>query len=85
MEIIIQDKRCSKCQQAKPLEEFRNQRSGKYGKKNYCIVCDDENARRLYEKNRIKRIAQVTSWNREHKDKLPIYQKNFRERKKSLL
>ncbi len=78
-----QTKICSKCKQEKNLEEFRNQKKGKFGKKNYCRICDDENARALYLKNQLFRTLQVEQWNRENPDKVKQYQKNWVEKSKA--
>lgn len=83
MEIIYQTKTCSKCNLDKPLGEFRNQRLGKYGKKNYCIICDDLNAKEVYQRNKEKRKGQIAAWNKEHPDKTAGYQKNWRDKQKT--
>jgi len=77
-----QTKTCSKCKQEKNLNEFRNQQKGKYGKKNYCRICDDENGRALYQKNQLFRTLQVEEWNRKNPDKVKQYQKNWTEKSK---
>ena len=73
-----QTKICSKCKQEKELKEFRNQFKGKYHKKNYCIICDNENAKELYLKNKDFRILQIEEWNQNHPEKLKEYQKKWK-------
>jgi hypothetical protein len=76
---ISRTKLCSKCKKEKPLAEFRNQTKGKYGKKNYCIICDDENARKLYEKNREYKKLQSSVWNQNNPHKTQKYRDNYRK------
>lgn len=80
MEIIIQYKQCSKCKKDKLLDEFRKQERGKYGRKNYCIICDDINVKENYIKNKEKRKKQVTEWNKSNPEKTKEYQSNWRNR-----
>ena len=76
----IVSKPCSKCKINKPFAEF-NKGGGKFNLKNYCKECDKEIAKLTYLKNREKRIAQASAWNKKHQDKLPIYQKAHRDSK----
>ena len=45
---------CTKCKKEKPLEAFRRQGSTKDGLKYYCKSCDDETAKKYYDKNKKK-------------------------------
>ena len=75
--MIQQDKKCSRCKQVKLLNEFRNQTKGKYGKKNYCKICDDKNAKELYNRNKDIRKLQVIIWNEKHPEQIKKYQEKF--------
>ena len=44
---------CTKCKETFPFSGFRKQSSTKDGLKYYCKGCDDEIAKRYYEKNKI--------------------------------
>ncbi len=76
---IIQTKICSKCKNEKELKDFRPQEKGKFGVNGYCIPCHDENSRLNYEKQKNKRIAQVTEWNKKHPENLKVNQKKWRD------
>ena len=60
-------KKCSKCGISKPLDEFHNQKDGKYGKRADCKKCNIEHS---------KQYAQ------EHKVEIKKYQKNYRQNNK---
>lgn len=75
------NKICSKCKEGKTLENFRNQAKGKYGKKNYCILCDDQNSKEVYQRNKELRLLQVEEWNNKNPSKLSSYQKKYRNKK----
>lgn len=43
-------KECCKCRKEKNIEEFRKQKTGKWGRKGYCIECDN-----AYQKRKISK------------------------------
>lgn len=74
---MITTKICSKCKTEKSLDEFRNQAKGKYGKKNYCKICDDNNAKESYNKHKEYRKLQITIWNENNPDKTKEYKEKW--------
>ena len=56
---MTDQKKCSKCKQVKRLDQFRNERRGKLGKKSYCRECDDLYNKQHYTENREFRIMQI--------------------------
>lgn len=74
-------KKCSKCLLEKTLDQFRKG-GGKFGKKAYCLPCDDEYNNQLYKKKKELRKRQITEWNKENPEKLKEYAKNWRIRQK---
>ena len=51
------EKRCSKCGQEKPLEDFPKHKGGKYGRKSICKDCQKKYNKKWREENR-ERISQ---------------------------
>ena len=70
-------KKCKICKQEKLLEEFRPQTKGKFGRKSYCIPCDDEYNRKLYEENKEFKKQQSAEWNKKNPEKVKKYKKNW--------
>lgn len=68
---------CSKCKNEKDLEMFRNSKTGKKGKKAYCIECDDTYNKKRYNTMKEIRINQIKNWNSKHPDKLKQYKKTW--------
>lgn len=75
------NKICRKCDIEKPLEQFRKNNKTKDRLFPYCIECQNIINKKLYIKNKQKRLAQITKWNLEHPDKLKTYKSNWRENK----
>lgn len=59
-------KRCSKCKQEKPLDEFSACRKRRDGLQAQCKTCCRENFERWYERNAAKVIARATQWRADH-------------------
>ncbi len=78
--MIINSKTCSKCKIEKPLEDFRPNEKQRFGRCNYCILCQDTVSKEAYERNKKKRIKQVNEWNNKNPDKTNEYSKNWREK-----
>lgn len=51
------EKTCPKCGQTKPLEEFGNDKNGKYGKRSYCKECDSAYAKENWQKKAAKKAT----------------------------
>ena len=68
---------CTKCKEQKPLEAFRKQSSTKDGLKYYCKECDNQTAKKYYEKNKSKIIEKVTEWQKSNPDKVKTYKKSY--------
>ena len=68
---------CTNCREQKPMTAFRRQGSTKDGLKYYCKSCDDETAKKYYNKNKKKIIGKVTQWQKNHPDKVRGYKKLY--------
>ena len=75
------NKLCKKCSLDKPIEQFRPSKQTKDGLFSFCRECQDLVNKLLYEKNKIKRIQQVMTWNELHPDKLKVYKDTWRKNK----
>ena len=51
MEEDIKSKVCTKCEVEKDLEEFHNDRKGKYGKYYWCKECCKKQKKRYYKQS----------------------------------
>ncbi len=68
---------CTKCKEQKPLSAFRKQSSTKDGLKYYCKECDNQTAKKYYEKNKNKIIEKVTQWQKSNPEKVKGYKKSY--------
>jgi len=68
---------CTKCKETFPFSGFRKQSSTKDGLKYYCKGCDDEIAKRYYEKNKIKIVNNVKQWQKDNPNKVREYKKSY--------
>ena len=68
---------CTKCKEQKPLSAFRKQSSTKDGLKYYCKECDNQTAKKYYEKNKNKIISKVTECQKNNPDKVKTYKKSY--------
>ena len=75
-------KKCNMCKDEKPLTEFGRQAASKDGLKNWCKPCVKVKNRERYERNREKHKEQVREWQRQNKDKVLEYKKNYNRRRK---
>lgn len=48
----MQTKKCSKCKEAKAVDEFQKNKSSKDGLRSQCKVCTSERSRKYHEENR---------------------------------
>lgn len=62
-------KKCTKCQNEKPLDEFHNVKRNKDGKHNKCKTCASEYQKSL--RNRPERVKQRTEYNRRWREANP--------------
>ena len=68
---------CTKCKETKALGAFRKQASTKDGLKYCCKGCDDEAAKKYYQKNKNKIITNVTQWQKNNPNKVKDYKKSY--------
>lgn len=61
-------KRCSKCKEQKPLEDFHKDKAKKGGLRGYCKPCNSESARRWKEENRAAVRASSRRWYTENRE-----------------
>ena len=73
MEELITHKSCSRCRESKLLKEFRKSKSGKAGRYNFCIICQDKNNHEAYERNKERHKEEVKEWNEEHPEHTKLY------------
>jgi hypothetical protein len=71
-------KKCSKCKEEKPFEEFYRDKSTKDGRKSFCKEC----SKRYYENNKEKVREQHKRWRDNNKEKIIEYQKQYRDNNK---
>lgn len=53
------EKKCPRCGQVKPLEEFGSNKSKPDGHQDYCRVCQTEISREQYQRKKAKRLAEI--------------------------
>ena len=70
-------KTCTKCKGTFQFSEFRKQSSTKDGLKYYCKRCDDEIAKKYYEKNKNKIVNNVKQWQKDNPNKVKEYKKSY--------
>lgn len=77
---IITTKKCYKCKQDKPFEEFRKCSTGKYGLMGFCKKCHSESSRQAYARNRSVRKVQIANWHRENIDRYREIKRNWAQK-----
>ncbi len=75
-------KRCKKCGELKPLEEFYRATGMRDGRRSECKACHQAKQKAWYDANRAQAIAQVRRWQQENKEHLHAYRKDYRQRRK---
>lgn len=84
-------KRCSRCGEDKPLEDFNRDRSREDGRQRYCRACArawaEENrdrrsklARRWYIENRERKLEMAKRWERENRERRAELSRRSREK-----
>lgn len=53
------EKKCSKCEQVKDLEDFPNCKKRKDGKQRYCSQCNKERLQKYYQDNKDKHLKEA--------------------------
>lgn len=59
-------KRCSKCEEQRPLGDFNKDKAKKDGLRGYCKPCDREKARRWYIENREADLERKRRWHEDN-------------------
>jgi hypothetical protein len=72
-------KRCTKCGELKPLDEFYRSNGGRDGRRADCKACDATRRRVWYRANRERVIANVVAWQRDNKERYNARQREYRE------
>lgn len=75
-------KKCSKCTNEKPLDQFRKCARNRDGLSGFCRSCHSAASKENYEKNKKKRIFRVRLWQTANPDKVTNYVKTFKEKNK---
>ena len=74
---------CTKCNEHKPLDAFRKQKSTKDGLKYHCKECDNKTAKSYYYKNKGKIVTKVKEWQKNNPTKVKGYKKSYYDKTKS--
>ncbi len=76
-------KRCKKCGEVKPLDEFHRADGMRDGYRSECKDCSRAIRRAWYAANRQSAIANVKRWQQENKEHLHDYRREYRKRRKA--
>ena len=71
----METKKCSKCGEVKPINEFYKQKSHKDGLNSQCKCCRSQWAKLHYQKNSEEIKNRVSNWVDKNKEKVKIYKK----------
>lgn len=66
----METKRCTKCGEEKPIEEFYKDSRAKDGKTVWCKTCMRIDRKRRYLKNRDCELSQMKKYQREHRSSI---------------
>jgi hypothetical protein len=72
-------KRCKKCGEVKPLEDFYRASGMADGHRSDCKTCNLATKKVWYARNREAVIAKVKAWQREHRDVVNEWHRAYRE------
>jgi len=78
----MQEKRCSKCGELKPITEFGKQKVGKYGVRGSCKLCNSKKNKKYYQENKEQRSEYHKKWRDENKELLKEKKRKYREENK---
>lgn len=76
-------KRCKKCGERKPFDDFYRAKGMSDGHRSECKSCHQAAVRRWYRANREKAIADVKRWQQENKEHLHEYRREYRKRRRA--
>ena len=76
--VFINMKVCKMCGITKELNEFNNQKLGKFGKRSYCKICQSEMKKKYNKDNREK----LSEYQRIYREKNPLYNSNYQKNKR---
>jgi hypothetical protein len=76
--VFIVMKTCSICSIEKPLDDYNNQKLGKFGKRSYCRVCQSEMKKKYNQTNR----NHITEYQRQYRLLNPEYNKNYQKNRR---
>jgi len=72
-------KRCKKCGEEKPLDEFHRAQGMRDGHRSECKDCHRARMRQWYRDNRERAIAGVREWQQANKEHLAEYRREYRK------
>lgn len=72
------EKVCTICLIQKPLTQFNNQKTGKFGKRSYCKDCQQKARRKYYRENKEKEAEYQVKYRKEN----PSYNKDWQKNKR---
>jgi hypothetical protein len=75
-------KRCKKCGEVKPFDQFYKAKGMRDGYRSECKTCHLAQHRIWYSQNREASIANVKRWQQENKEHLHAYRKEYRQRRR---
>lgn len=61
---MIKKKKCSKCKQVKPLDDFHNQNGVKDGKRSHCKICYNKQRKMYYNSGGREQRGHVSKYNK---------------------
>ena len=75
----MQLKKCSKCGEEKPLEEFYKDKIKKDGRSSYCKICSSQRCKRYYQKNSEVIKNASSNWQKNNRDKRNAWVKKWKD------
>jgi Recombination endonuclease VII len=73
-------KRCKKCGEIKPFDDFYSEKSGRDEKRPECKSCTGARRKKWYRQNREREIARVRAWQRANPERLKAWREKNRPR-----
>ncbi len=74
------DKRCSKCEIIKPVEDFGFQKEKPDGHKYLCKICEKENAKKYRQEKRNEILAYQKEYRQTHKKNIFEHMREYRQK-----
>lgn len=75
-------KKCGRCNETKPLDDFHNSKSLKDGKQSYCKKCTKEYKNKYYLENKGKIMSYVKEYRENNKERITEYRKEYNKKYK---